>query len=440
MRKKGSLLFAIIFCLISVSLRTAADETNSKEKALQALKAKDYSTAIDICLGQLESQPENYEFNFILGRAYAYSRQWEKALSLLNRMLEMYPQNLDLLLFRSRVYAWKGEYAAAKEGFSGVLELDPHNREAMIGKAEIASWEKKFREARETYQHILEVYPGDPDVHYRIGRVYLWEGDYANARKYIQKAVDLEPENSEYIRALKNAHPEFSHKYELRLQYQHESFSDDRGNYLDHHFIFSMNVSPDIGSVHLKYNQTRRYGIQDSQFGIELYPHLWPKAYGYVDIGFSPDAIHYPRSSYSGEVYQSLFRGAEISLGYRRMNFANEAVPIYLGSVGYYIGSFYPFLRCYYTPEDEGQNFSWLVNVRRYFTKDSYLALGYGRGSRPFDIITIEDARVRKSWIFLAEWDWCFLKRIHLKIQYTHRNEESGPTRNGLFVATGYRW
>jgi YaiO family outer membrane protein len=440
MRKKGDLVFTIIFCLISLSLGIAADETDSKDKALQAIKAEDFQAAIDICLTQLELEPDHYEFNFILSRAYAYSGQWERALSALDRMLGMYPQNLDLLLFQSRVYAWKGEYATAKAGFSRVLDLDPHNREAMMGNAEIASWQKKFKEARVTYEQILETYPYDPDIHYRIGRVYLWEGDYANARGHFKKAIELEPENGEFSRALKNAHPEFVNKYELRYQHLNQSFSDDRANYLDHQVVFSMNVSPDIGSFHLKYCQTRRFGAQDSQFGIELYPHLWRRAYGYVDLQFSPDAIHYPRSCYAVEVYQSLFHAAEISLGYRRMNFAEEAVPVYLGSVGYYAGSFYPFLRWYYAPEDEGQNFSWFVNVRKYFTRDSYLALGYGFGSRPFDIVTIEDAQVRKSWIFLAEWDWCFLERIHLMVQFTHRNEKNGSTRNALFVATGYRW
>jgi YaiO family outer membrane protein len=174
--------------------------------------------------------------------------------------------------------------------------------------------------------------------------------------------------------------------------------------------------------------------------GIELYPHLWKKAYGYIDILFSPEAIHYPNSSYTLELYQSFLGSAEISLGYRRMNFEIEPVNVFLGSVGYYVGNYYPYVRWYYTPEDEGNNFSWFVNLRRYFTKNNYLALGYGQGSRPFEIITIEDVFVRKSWIFLAEWDWTILKRIHLKVQFTHRNEEDGPTRNALFVATGYRW
>jgi YaiO family outer membrane protein len=427
-------------CLVFFSIRATANETDAKEKALQALKSEDYQTAINLCQSQLESEPDNYEFNFILSRAYAYSRQWEKASNLLNRMLEIYPQNLDLLLFRSRIHAWKGEYDKADSGFNDVLSIEPENKEAMIGRAEIASWKKEFANAREKYGKILQLYPDDPDIHFRIGRVYLWDGNYSDARYHYRMACELDPEKVEYQRALKNAHPEFVNNYELRYQYQNMGFSDNRSNYIGHQLVFSVKISQDIGSLHLKYNQTQRYGELDSQFGIELYPFLWKNAYGYIDLNFSPEAVHYPRASYLFEVYQSFSRGAEISLGYRRMNFENEAVSVYLGSVGYYVGNYYPYLRWYYTPEDEGNSFSWIANVRRYFTKDSYLALGYGQGSRYFDIITIEDILARKSWIFLAELDWYFFERIRLKIQFTHQAEKDRPTRNAIFVATGYRW
>lgn len=430
----------IMGILVFLSIQTLADETNPKEKALQAIKAEDYQTAINICRNQIASEPDNYEFNFILSRAYAYSRQYQRALDSLNRLLEIYPENLDLLLFRSRVLAWKGDYEGAEMGFRGVLAIEPENREAMMGRAEIASWQKEFADARNKYQEILMLDPNDPDLNFRIGRVCLWEGNYSKARHYYKRACELDPGNVEYRRALKNAHPEFKNNYELRYQFQNQGFSDKRGNYTDHYLIFSFRISPDIGFLHLKYNQTHRYGEQDSQFGIELYPHLWHKAYGYIDFNYSPDAVHFPSTSYIFEVYQSFLHAAEISLGYRRMNFTNEEVSVYLGSVGYYVGNYYPFLRWYYTPEDEGQNFSWFVNVRRYFTKDNYVALGYGQGSKPFEIITIEDVFIQKSWIFLAEWEWYFLERIRLKVQFTHRREQDGPTRNVIFVATGYRW
>ncbi len=440
MRKSAKILIFIVLYLATTSLEARTNEAGPREKALQALRGKDFSSAIRICQQELVSEPENYEFNFILSQAYAYSRQWEKSLSLLEKMLVLYPDNPDLILFRSKVQSWKGDYDAAESGYKELLDKDPTHIEALTGQAEIASWKKEYGKAIEKYGEILEWMPENADIHFRIGRVYQWSGNYQRAKDYYRRAVRLDPQNTEFRLALKNARPPFNQTFELRYQYKNEGFSDERNNYIDHQFVSSLKISPRIGSLHLKYNQTERFDAKDAQYGIELYPHLWVRAYGYIDLSYSPKAVHFPRTSYLFEIYQGIFRSGEFSVGFRRMNFEDDPVSVYLGTFGYYAGNYFPFLRWYYTPEEEGTNFSWFMNVRRYFSKDNYLAVGYGRGSRPFDIITEEDILVRNSWIFFAEGDWYFLNRIRLKIQFMHSTEEDGIKRNSIFVATGYRW
>ncbi len=440
MKKSVKILFLFVLCLAGFFLEGSTNEVTARDKALQALRNRDYETAINISLQQLESSPDNYDFNFILSRAYAFSGHRDKALSTLDRMLLLYPENIDLLLFQSRIQAWEGKYKEAESGFGQVLMMEPENKEALLGLAETKSWQGKYRESAEKYREILGMDPENADIHFRIGRVYQWSGNYQKAEEYYRKAIQLDPENVEFKEALENARPLFNQNFELRYQYRNEGFSDARKNYIDHRLVFSLKISPSLGSLHLKYGQTSRFDSRDTQFGIELYPHLWKRAYGFLDLNYSPEAILFPRTSYLLEVYQGMFGSAELSVGYRRMNFEDEAVSVFLGSVGYYAGNYFPFFRWYYTPEEEGTNFSWFMNVRRYFSKDSYLAVGYGRGTRPFDILTKEDVLVRSDWIFFAEADWYFLNRIRLKIQFMHRSEEEGLKRNAIFVATGYRW
>ena len=132
-------IFVLSLMAIGLAILTGtapASDSLPKEKALQALRAQNFETAIKISLQQLESNPGDYDFNFILSRAYAFSGQRDKALDILGRMLLLYPENMDLLLFHSRILAWEGKYEAAESGFSRVLELDPENREALLGMAE----------------------------------------------------------------------------------------------------------------------------------------------------------------------------------------------------------------------------------------------------------------------------------------------------------------
>lgn len=435
----GALVVFCLFLLLGQGEMTAI-ELSAKEKAFQALKEQDYTTAITICQDRLASDPDNYGFNFILVQAYAYSGQRDKALDLLEKMLVTCPENLDLLLFRSRVQSWNRDFDRAESGYEKVLGADPENIEAMTGLAEITSWKNEYGDAILKYRRILQKDPDNADIYFRIGRVYQWEGNYQKAKENFRKAVQFDPEDENFRQALKNAHPVFNKNYELRYQYMNEGFSDGRDNYIDHFLYFSIRVSPAIGTFQLKFNQTDRLTQRDVQYGFEFYPHLWHKAYGCIDFSYSPEAVHFPRTSYLFELYQALPPSIEVSLGYRRMNFEDRGVSLYLGSVGYYVGNYYPFLRWYYAPEDNGAGFSWIMNVRRYFSDDSYVALGYGQGSRPFEIATIEDISVTKSWIFLAEWEWHFFRSVRLKVQFLHRSEEAGPSRNSIFVATGYRW
>jgi len=225
-----------------------AHELSTKEKALQALKGQDYTAVITICLDRLASEPDNYDFNFILVQAYAYSGQRDKALDLLEKMLGTSPGNLDLLLFRSRIQSWNRDFAKAESGYKKVLEANPENIEAMTGLAEITSWKNEYGEAIQKYQGILQINPDNADIYFRIGRVYHWGGNYQKAKENYQKAVRIDPENENFRQALKNAHPVFNKNYELRYQYMNEGFSDERQNYIDHFLYFSIRVAPDIGT------------------------------------------------------------------------------------------------------------------------------------------------------------------------------------------------
>lgn len=441
MRKKLLSPFYILFLLLFLFTEGVSfNEISEKEKALHALQLKDYSTTIKICLQQLESTPNDYDFNFMLSKAYAYSGEWDKALEILNKMLILYPKNIDLLLSCSRIDSWKGNFEEAESGYNEVLKLSPNNIEALTGIAEIATWKKNHTKAIEIYQRILQLDPSLPDTYYRIGKIYQWDGNYSKAKENFKKALNLSPENKEYKLALDKATPHFEEKFEIRYQYTNESFNDGRPDYIDNQFVFGFRIPQELGSLFLKYNRTKRFNKQDVQYEIELYPRLWPRAYSFLDFNYSSKAIHYPRTSYLVEIYQALFTSMEISLGYRRMNFKADTVSIYLGSIGYYLGNYYSFLRYYYIPQEKSTSFSWIFNMRRYFSKDNYVFMSYGQGSRPIEIVTAEDLFTYQNRIFLVGFDWYFLKGIKLQFHFSHRSEENGLKRNTFLVITGYRW
>lgn len=415
-------------------------QKEKKEEALQALKAKHFSSAVKICLKELEKKPDDYEVQFILARAYAFSGQWDKAEKVINEILKDHPKNIDVLLLKARIQAWRENYSKAKNGFKHILSLDQKNEGALIGLADTAVWQGNLKEAEDIYLKILEESPERSEIYYKLGLVYRNVGNHVKAREYIREAVKISPDKIEYKDALKNIHPKFKDKFEFRYHHNIQTFSDNRKDYIDNQFILYLNIQNIQTSILLWLDRTKRFNTKDHQYKLELYPKLWSKSYGHFYYTFSPESIHYPSSSYLAEIYQNFLSSAEISLGYRRMHFKENPVSIYTGSLGYYWNQYYSWLRLYYTPEEKGSSLSWTANIRRYFSIDNYIFMGFGMGSRPFEIMTIDDLWTSRAQTFLAGFNFCILKNLRIQFFYSHRNEKEGLKRNSFLIISGFRF
>jgi len=429
----------VLALAIPVVLGSAWGQEDIREKAAAAIRSGDHEAAVRLCLEGLRQNHADYELNFLLGRAYAFSRRWAEALRVLDDLALAHPENTDVLLFRGRVEAWKHNYKMAETGYNDVLRLNPGNSEALIGLAEIASWQGDYAGALAFYGQVREKEPANADIYFRIGRIYLWQGSFVQAEDNFKAALGFDPQNEEYKRALQKTKPRLQEKFELRYEHQTDNFSDKRSRYLDQNLALQMSIFKNTGPLVLKYNHTDRAGRTDRRYGLEFYPRLWKRAYGYMDLAYSPRGHCYPETAYLLEAYQAVFSSGEISLGFRRMNFASERFFQYLGSLGYYFGNYLAYWRWYYSPEDTGDRFAWLANLRRYFSADSFLFVGYGRGVRTEDIVTWEDFRANQSWVFLAGFNWYFLKKIKLQAYYSV-GDEGAVRRHTLFISTGYRW
>ncbi len=424
---------------IPIVLSLASGQNDIREKAAAAIKSGDHEAAVRLCLEGLRQNHTDYELNFLLGRAYAFSKRYDEALQVFGDLALAHPENTDVLLFGARVNAWNQDYKAAEKRYNEVLRLNPENGEALIGLAEVASWQSRYGEALALYEQVRERDPANADIHFRIGRVYFWQGNLARAEANFKEALRIDPQNGEYKRELQKTKPRQKEKFELRYEHQADNFSDERSRYLDQNLALQTRLLKNTGPLVLKYNQTERAGQRDHRYGLEFYPHLWKRAYGYMDFSYSPKGVYYPKTAYLFEAYQAVLSSAEISLGFRKMNFSSERVFQYLGSLGYYFGNFYGYWRWYYSNGNTGDRFAWLANLRRYFSADSFVFVGYGRGVRTEDVMTLEDFRADQNWVFLAGFNWYFLKQIKLQAYYSV-GDEGALRRNTLFISTGYRW
>lgn len=127
----------------------------------------------------------------------------------------------------------------------------------------------------------------------------------------------------------------------------------------------------------------RRFNEDGVQVEADAYPRISDRFYAYLNAGYSPSDI-FPELRYGGELYGSFGRGGEASLGARRLEFADDAVTIYTGSLGAYVRNYYLSVRPYITPQDDGTSRSGTILVRRYFAdEDSHVTFTAGAGTAP---------------------------------------------------------
>jgi YaiO family outer membrane protein len=251
-------------------------------------------------------------------------------------------------------------------------------------------------EALQILEQRIAAAPNDVDALTLYGIVLSWDGDFDRARRALNWTLLRDPKNQDARDALtrierwsKQRRPAGN---EVTFGATYDDFEDS-----DPWHEAELNVKKSI--VVFRAAHARRFGLNDDQLEVELYPRLRDKAYAYFNAGYSPHARLYPRSRFGAEFFQGFGPGLEASLGYRRLNFSSAA-NIYTGSLSKYAGDWLFTLRGYRSEDAH----SLQGMIRRYLgDADHYVGLRIGKGSTRDEIRSITDLAVLDSFDATAE-------------------------------------
>jgi YaiO family outer membrane protein len=260
--------------------------------------------------------------------------------------------------------AWRlataGHRAEALAMLERRIAAAPNDLDAQVLYGTILSWERDFDHARRVLRWVLLRQPGNRDARLALENVELWSKQTVAAANEVRVGATYDDfENSDAWREA-----EVALKRNLRF-----------------------------GAAVGRAAHARRFGLNDDQIEIELYPRLGAKSYAYLDAGYSLRARLYPRSRFGLEVFQGFGPGLEASIGYRRLNFSNAA-NIYTGSFSKYIGDWLFTLRGYRAQPTNSLQFL----ARRYLGGASnYVGLRLGKGSTREEIRSRTDVEALDS-------------------------------------------
>lgn len=194
-----------------------------------------------------------------------------------------------------------------------------------------------------------------------------------------------------------------------------------------------------LGSIIGRVTHGDRFDRTGQQFEVDAYPRLGRGTYAYLNVGYSDDSI-FPKHRLGAQIYRSLPRSWEASLGVRWLDFENSDATIWTGSIGKYKGNWYFSAQPYVSEKDPGTSASVHGLARRYYrTADDYLGVRVGYGEVPEQAIFLADPVELQSWSARIEGKRRITRWLIFSGSLGVREQEirRGSERQSVFASVG---
>jgi YaiO family outer membrane protein len=325
----------------------------------------------------------NPDTAFKIARDLAFNGKRAQAQDSLRFILTSYPNYLDIRAFLASTYSWDGKYAKARKEFQYVLNKDKTRKTDWIAYIKNEQYAEKYHKALLLSETALKIFYNDADLLLLKAKSEFNRRNREEAYRIVKKAVILHPKN-ELLQNYKN-----SLEAELRFNtigitfdIDYYDFDKENGRANMYYTALSYSRQTKYGSIISRFNYSNRFETDNYQFEIDMYPRIINGLYAYVNAGYSNSPLN-PTQRYGFELYKSLPKSLELSLGFRWLKFTTETT-IYTGSLGWYTGNSYLGLRGYVTPGDPGTSGSGRVIYRKFRSDaDNYFNLEVGFGASP---------------------------------------------------------
>jgi tetratricopeptide (TPR) repeat protein len=358
------------------------------------------------------------------GRELATSGHRPEAIVFLQKRLEVQPGDSDARLLLGLVLSWDGQYDEARREIEAVLMGHPRYTDALLALVNDAIWSGHLEQADDATIEFLALQPNDVQALLARARLLKKMSRYKEATVVLETVHKLEPHNREAI-DLRRSLREYDASWEVNYTHTNVWYSDHSSPWSEE--AMTVKRGGPAGSVLARISEGSRWGYHSTLGEIDWYPHLRQGTYLYLNAGYSPQSILYPKYRNGAELFQSLGHGFEASAGYRWLVFSSSNIRVYTASVGRYHSDWYFSARTYLTPgsglltANSGllapgsgpvpatyhSSATYQFQARRYFSDGlSYVNVRYGHGAAPFEVRSVNEVGVLNSSSLAAQWDW----------------------------------
>lgn len=313
-------------------------------------------------------------------RAAAIAGRRSEAVDMLKALLAETPRDVDARLLLGVVLSWEGRYDEATAELRQVLEQSPTYNDARVALANVAWWTGRYDQLRELAVDGRSQRPYDVEWMMQEARALDGLGRRREARDAVISLLARQPGHVQG-RSLKDRLDARLRPWEVTMGVGGDRFSDGTTPWSESYV--SVNRRTAVGTVIGRMSRAERFGYSDRLVEVEAYPKFRPGTYGFVSFGMSQDDTLYPNWRMAADLYQSLGRGFEGSIGMRRLSFSSPT-DIYIATGTKYLGNWMLTAKVVSVPDIGGDEDSMSYHgvVRRYIRGDgiSFVGAGYSRG------------------------------------------------------------
>ncbi len=163
------------------------------EQGVAAHRAGKLAQAENLYRQILRADAASFPALHMLGYLKAQQRQYEEAITLLNKALRQNPNDLTARAHHAHALMAAGRLDEALAGFDRLLAVQPDNFEAQFNRGAILSQQSRFEEALAALNAAMALRPNAAAVYHNRGAVLVNLERYREAIDSYDRALELDP-------------------------------------------------------------------------------------------------------------------------------------------------------------------------------------------------------------------------------------------------------
>ncbi len=390
-------------------------------------------TLVAVLYSSLLLAQSNADSLYNAAKIAVQEEKYNLAIGQLEEMLQLRPLEYDGRILLARIYYWKLDYSLAITTLSPVVHRAPSDAETQLLYLNLLLATKQLEQLNEHLAGLpIEIQQQGAFEFCRIQALQL-AGKNEEALLAINSYLVLYPDNSQ-ARQLQQLLIRLVANQAILVDIEMNHFNVPIDNWYSLAIGYENRLQP--GPLQVRLHLANRFQLTAAQLETDFYPRLNDKTTAYIGFGLSNNTL-FSAFRLGGEIYRSLPKAWEISVGVRYLSFKNNPLTTYTLAATKYVGNYYFSIRPFIIPFQSSIYLTSSFSSRRYFSDSRhYLGLSAAIGNSPDMDFRLNDPNIENLNPDLYLLDAIAIRldyqrpinnRLLLKPFLEYRNEEFRP-------------